>query len=839
MKKLILYILFSLNCIIVFALDRDYGVYIKSYPSLGSEYSSILLNEGKPININDSEITLSFKLQVRPEHVFGTVFRIITDTDTNIDLMFSVGKKDNRFPILVIGEEIYPINTDIVAGKWVSVKLKLNINIGKLLFSYDESNITLTKEALTETNSILTSFGYCPYENHTLVDAASINIKDIELSNSQKKLYFWRLEKHNHEICYDEIQGARAVVINPKWIIDDYISWKKIYEGEFTSSPSIAYNSNDSKFYIANNNKNLYILDTENKTCDTINVITGEYAANFPNQLVYITQTDRLLSYNLNENLFSFFDFKNHKWSNHIKPQSDHDYWNNTTSYNPIDSTLICFGGYGHYLYNNKMTVLYPNENRTAIYNLPLIDPRFSCSSIIVNDTLYIFGGRGCHSGRQELSPKNYYDFYAIDLKTRQTTKIFEIPQEKINNDFLPSDNMVYNKKTKSFYAFTSINGGTLIRFDIENASYEKMSLPIEEMNKEFSYYYNNLYYYHKSNKLFVSFVYTVKSKKRVSIYEMQFPEMAIDKLTQSIQKSKSHKNYWYILLAIIPAFCIILILRNKAKGKKRINIENENKTEIIDTDNIENAYDITTQNSKLYSKSSICFLGGFHAFDKEGNDITSLFTPVLKNLTILLILYTTKNNEGISVNKLIQILWADKSEKSAQNNRNVYLSKLRSILEKLGNVTILNHNSYINILFQEHTHCDYIDAVRLFNDIENEENIEKLIELLLYGPLLPDVENEWIDSFKNNFSNMTIDLLTQLLKKNNVPDNMKLKIAETLFQHDYLNEEALKMKCYILYKQGKTGIAKSIYDTFCKEYYHSIGTEYDVPLKDLISKLL
>lgn len=57
----------------------------------------------------------------------------------------------------------------------------------------------------------------------------------------------------------------------------------------------------------------------------------------------------------------------------------------------------------------------------------------------------------------------------------------------------------------------------------------------------------------------------------------------------------------------------------------------------------------------------------------------------------------------------------------------------------------------------------------------------------------------------------MTIDLLTQLLKKNNVPDNMKLKIAETLFQHDYLNEEALKMKCYILYKQGKKGIAKSI----------------------------
>mgnify|MGYP002536221331 CR=1 FL=1 len=43
------------------------------------------------------------------------------------------------------------------------------------------------------------------------------------------------------------------------------------------------------------------------------------------------------------------------------------------------------------------------------------------------------------------------------------------------------------------------------------------------------------------------------------------------------------------------------------------------------------------------FSKRCICFLGGFRIVDKEGNDITLLFTRTLKMLLIALILYTGK----------------------------------------------------------------------------------------------------------------------------------------------------------------------------------------------------
>ena len=221
---------------------------------------------------------------------------------------------------------------------------------------------------------------------------------------------------------------------------------------------------------------------------------------------------------------------------------------------------------------------------------------------------------------------------------------------------------------------------------------------------------------------------------------------------------------------------------------------------------------------------------------DKEGNDITAVFTPTLKTLLILLVLYTGKDSKGIIGNKLIQLLWYDKTEESAKNNRNVYMSKLRGLLEKVGDIKILNQNGFWSIQFEEGTICDYLEALQLYRG-NNSQDLEKLLELLLRGMMLPNVEADWIDTFKNDFSNNTIDLLCRLLKQEDLSDTLKLKIADTLFQHDYINEDALRMKCRILCQQGKKGLAKTVYDTFCKEYMASLGTDYKYSLMEIIGE--
>lgn len=62
-----------------------------------------------------------------------------------------------------------------------------------------------------------------------------------------------------------------------------------------------------------------------------------------------------------------------------------------------------------------------------------VIPPRYSSASVIVDDHLYIFGGRGCKTGKQELNPHIYYDLYSVNLKTKETKLI---RQFKENGNF-------------------------------------------------------------------------------------------------------------------------------------------------------------------------------------------------------------------------------------------------------------------------------------------------------------------------------------------------------------------------------------------------------------------
>jgi len=230
-------------------------------------------------------------------------------------------------------------------------------------------------------------------------------------------------------------------------------------------------------------------------------------------------------------------------------------------------------------------------------------------------------------------------------------------------------------------------------------------------------------------------------------------------------------------------------------------------------------------------SRSSISLLGCFNVRDKEGNDITANFTPRLKHLLILLILYTEKNPNGILTSKTTGILWPDKEETAARNNRNVNLRKLRVLLESIGDVEVVTENNFMHIKWGENVFCDYREVlarIQQFKEKENDELLNRILELLLYGPLLPNTILDWLDDFKETYSSHSIDLLKDLFeieKQRNHPD-MILRLADIMFLHDPLNEEALAAKCAVFSAQGKKGIARNLYDRFCKEYRDSMGED-------------
>lgn len=93
-----------------------------------------------------------------------------------------------------------------------------------------------------------------------LDDVASVNLKDISLKRGNQEIRLWKMARHNGDICYDETSHKPASGKNTQWIIDQYITWKKIYSQHFATSPSIAFDPTVATFYIANDNKRLYVF---------------------------------------------------------------------------------------------------------------------------------------------------------------------------------------------------------------------------------------------------------------------------------------------------------------------------------------------------------------------------------------------------------------------------------------------------------------------------------------------------------------------------------------------------------------------------------------------------
>ena len=821
--------------------ETKYGLHIQTFPHPAHEFTSLALENGNPIRTGNKETTLEFKVWNRDENVFGVVFRILTDQNKTIDLMYSVADNDARFPNLIINNNVYPLGKELRLDCWIDVTLKINPADRSIILIYDGEQISIDGSDILPVHDFRVYFGKCSVAQFELDNVASINLKDIRISQKGDPIREWDLKFHQDSICIDKVGSNPARIENGKWLIDDHMLWRRIHRQEFESTPSIAFDPATATFYMANDDKQLYTYNCIEREMLVRDVVDGEFAAVYPNGLFVIPETGNLLSYNLDQNIYTFFDFNRIAWKNNRIPEKKHKehYWNNTVTWNPEDSTLISFGGYGHYQFNQELLISHPlsstPQKRT---HLKEIDPRRSSASVLVDSILYIFGGRGCPSGKQEMTQRYYYDLHAVNINSMQVFKLWDIQERPVNGDFVPSSNMIFDEKNDCFYIMTNQLGGTMMRLDRNEPKIEITSLPIWEFYNA-QHLYSNVY--QSGDRFYYVFEQTpTNGNSLVSIYEITSPVVVlanamISTQTANDQKGSSRgKNTTLIIsaLALLILISSAYLYRRKQVAKKVRNRKSEISADMHQVEEIPDSrhYD--------FSRQSICFFGGFKVKDKNGEDITDMFTPTLKSLLIILILYTVKNEKGLSGNKLLQALWFDKTEESAKNNRNVYMSKLRNILERIGDVKIVNQKGFWSICFEDDTICDYIEAQSLFTEQNgNQDTLEKLVELLLRGVMLPNVEEDWVDSFKNDFSNRTIDFLTGLLRNSDLSDTFLLRIADTLFQHDFINEDALRVKCSILYKQGKKGLAKTVYDAFCKDYQSSLGTSFPTSMLDLINR--
>ena len=834
----------------------DYGLSLKSHAVPGIERTTLYLDDNQPFSIKNDFI-ISFQMYVRAnEHDFGTILHLHTNTNQFIRFSFVAGE-ERHFPALVLNEGIININSPIEREKWLDVSLHLRLKDNVIEIDYDNKKIS-AMAPLQGVKSVTALFGQM---KEYLSDVAPIDLRNVTITQDGKQIREWKLWKHNDTVCYDEIEGAVARAIHPVWLIDNHIEWKLVHQAKIPGKLDVAFNAREALFYLVRS-QSIDVLD-ENGTLQKEIAIRGGYpAVEFPNHLLYDTLSNKLVSYYPKKGITSRFSFDTERWSNEIRNTEEASNYNHARTFNPADSSFYFFGGYGFYQYRNDLYRMKYSTNQIeqVEYERPLY-PRYSAAMAIVGDELYIFGGRGNKYGKQELSSHYYWGLCAINLKNKQSRIVWQKNQPQEEGTIMAST-MYFEPSDSSFYAVSTNKGGVLWKISMKDSVYSEVSKPIYNestyQDSDFS-----LYTSPSHGKLFLVLDKILSNHTHeLAIYSINMPLVNEVDIRQSTAGESINRWYLYaigILLLLVLAGFVLYRFKYNGKNKKAPATKKGTEKTVATTGKVQSQSDVPesktipkkewmqesetifTETVNYYdrSRASISLLGCFNVRDKDGNDITSNFTPRLKHLFILLILYTEKNAQGILASKTTEILWPEKEETAARNNRNVNLRKLRVLLESIGDMEVMIENNFLLIKWGTGVFCDYhtlITCTKQFEQEKSEELLNRILEILLYGPLLPNTILDWLDDFKDDYSSYSIDLLKNLLdieiSRNH--QDMIIRLADIMFLHDPLNEEALAAKCSVLVTQGKKGIARNLYDRFCKEYHDSMGETYKVPFADL-----
>jgi len=846
-----------LNTISSFAQNLRYGLEFNSFEKVQEKRTSLNLTPLKNFSFSDG-FSLSFNLlfQSSPEYNFGYVFRIIGQNNHHLDFLSTpdkltvVSSEDNVLAESLISEASNNFSSYFPIQLNMDIKNDLlTITIGKKTFSKKVSSLKYFKEV-----SII--FGKCNYPSLETSDVPRMVITDIHINTMKgDPVYYWKLSKHVNNGVYDELKDRFAKVENPHWLIDDHAFWSKKISFSTLKNPQIAYNPDENVIAIADK-RSFFTYNTFTNKLTRYNNESGFVHSDQPNQMIYNSSDSTYYSYSFLKtegNEVAAYNFSNKSWNNTTTKEIDSEYWHHNRFVSSKENCFYLFEGYGQHRYKNLVNKYSFNTGKweSLHYKNEQITPRYlSGLGVIDENRLLIFGGYGSNTGLQFLSPKNYYDLYQVNLPDLAVKKIWEMDPPK--NQFVMANSMIVDTLNQCFYAlcFPQNQYETSLfcaKFSLQKPEYEIVSDSIP-------FYFNDILSYadlfqnKQTNELFaITFSsLSTDSLSIVSIYSLASPP--VSSKTSVYQTTNSNFHLVFLLGGIILLILILAMVGYLFFRKKKTEIKIDSDAADTEKEQLNESSDdelkIPQQNNERNKKQAIFLFGGFQVKDKNGNDITGEFSPMLKQLFLIILLNTLKEDgKGISSVGLSETLWANKTMDSARNNRSVMLSKLRQVFENIGFLNIECFNSYWIIKLGDEIYCDYREALSLIQTMENrnsrtKEKVMKLLNIVSFGELLPNLQMEWVDSFKANIANQLIDLLIDITKQKELAlSSFELvKLADTLLLYDILNDDALKLKCCTLVKMGKNGLAKTAYNSFVKQYSILFGTTYNYTFNQIVS---
>lgn len=783
------------------------GLMFRSYEVVPELRTSLVIpSSGEPIGFKDS-LAISFQINLNLDRGrFGYVCRLFLEEEP-LDVLLSTPPGGSTF-LGATGDhrQIVPLlETDAQLQGWQPVKIVLSRNRDTLQAFANGNLIYSDSSPRQSRSSVSVCFGKVGEGLYSTTDVAPMVLRDLEIRVDARQKYSWPLSS---EAEFQASRGLPARLDNPVWLEDYNCRWRKVWTFEVPTVTFICPDPARSRIWLISGGQVVYYnLETGNvEEFQSERRIKAGLATND-----FVTLPDGTLAYADVDAVPELirYSIEQEDWEKDNPRTRSSLYRHHNTEFCALDSSYVYLFGYGQHRYHKNVRIWNPFSGETRDYDLPGVFPRYLASTGIQGKTIYVMGGKGNEVGIQELGIRMYDDFFSLDLTDGTVSKLWKSP---ILQEEVASGNLLFEPGGESFLALTYNpdvyeSALQLRRFSLADGSEEPLANPIPyfflDVSSEVRFFYDEK----TENYVTVTSSRDADGAFRVSVYLLGNPILPPVNTTQ--KNSGSLWMAFFALVTVVGGMGLYRLLHRKPEAAPSpVYVKTE------------------------AGKASVKLLGGFRVVSVSGEDITGSFSPQTSRLFMILILYTAEKG-GISNAKLKSLMWSDKSDESYNNNRGVTMKKIRTVLEQVGPIDFVSDAGQWRVVDPD-GQCDYLAASRV---LQGNPGMEAVLDIAAEGPLLPEVQQDYLDAFKSLHANRVLLQLEAFRSRSGVSPDFSIRIADAQLRFDSLDEEAVRAKCQALIAQKKLGSAQAAFSRFTEEYQRMMGEPFAEDFKDFVKK--
>ena len=796
---------------------------------------------------------MSFELSIRDFDTFGYVFLLKEDqgktkysfTYTYLDgenstFKFNTDGKENHYSL--------NLRNDALAYQWIPVSFAFDLQQDVLTIRIGDNEKKITSLGLKDTFCPHLFFGRYDY----ILDMPTFAIRNLKLEGDRSHSYTFPLNENEGEEVHTSTGKVLGTVVNPVWLINGSYHWEKLFEYSFQTPSGITFEPDSQRLIIFSQDSlltyNLLKRQPQKYSYSNKLPVKLQLATHFMN-----TTDGKLYVYELNnlpvgDATVAALDLNNQEWKQTgvaaLPVQLHHHdgFWDETTG------KYLVFGGFGNKRFNNTFLEYDIEGDRwdTLSYSGDRIIPRYF-SGMAVNknrEHIYVFGGMGNESGEQSVGRNYLHDLYLLDRKQQSVRRLW---QNASDHRLVVARDMILTPDEKYIYAlcypeYLSDTYLQLYRLTVDDGTMKALgdSIPMrsEEIMTNANLYYNSLTHeYYCTTTEFDKKGHTV-----IRTYVLSAPPVSLDEI-RSYGSRSSLEIRWLWIMAGIGVLLLaggVLFVRKK-RGKQRNAVLES--SSVLMSPPVGREPDKSVQGKETLAKedfesslvrpNAVYLFGPFTVIDRNGRDITHLFSSRLRQVFIYILLHSTHN--GVLSASLNEVFWPDKPDDKVKNLKGVTINQIRKNLAELDGVELVHDKGYFRLVFTD-CYCDYFR----FRTLKNAEEVENELGILLMrGKFLDGMDAGMMDHFKqkveeflSSFLPLEIERLYQQHKYDAV-----IRFCNVLFRVDPVNELALVYGMHALNHTGSSQEAILQYSLFVREYRQMMNEEYSTSYAELMSK--